>query len=659
MAIRITGMNSGLDTESIIAELVKAQKTKVDTLKKKQTKSEWKQEAWKELNTKITKLYNGVLTDMRYESEYMKKATKVSNSNALSVITGSSAVNGIQSVQVDKLAQQGSLIGAKLNGNYNGNTKLSALGVDGNSVLKVKVNGKEKAINLNANTTIGGLVESLQNAGLNASFDTKNQRFFISSKTSGAASDFSFDFSDENVKFKLGLGTAMTEKDIQSYLDSYDYDETDVAAKAQELADVYMGEISIAKNTISGYESSKQALIDEKGYDASRSVEDLTQALKDLEEDTTLSEDDKAAQKTELEKQLELAKEYANYDTKIAAQNANITQFETYVNVTENPDGTKTASATTDLTDKVRADYARALAYAQSVADTYGASGFTNFATKRDGQDAVIRVNGAEFTSNNNVFEINGLTITAQQETHGEEVTITTDDDTEGIYDMVKNFLTDYNSLINEMDKLYNAETAKGYEPLTDEEKEAMSEKEIEKWEQKIKDSILRRDDTLSTVSEAMKEIMLEGVSVNGKQMYLSDFGIETLGYWNAEDNEKNAYHIAGDPDDASTKNGIDKLKTAIAHDPNSVIGFFTGLTKSLWGKLNGLMTKTDYSSSFTVYEDVRMKEEYDSYTEKIKKQEDKVTALEDKWYAKFSAMETALAKLQSNQSAVTSLLGG
>lgn len=274
------------------------------------------------------------------------------------------------------------------------------------------------------------------------------------------------------------------------------------------------------------------------------------------------------------------------------------------------------------------------------------------------GEDAVIELNGAEFTSSNNVFQINGLTITALEETD-EAVTITTSEDTDGIYDMIKNFIKEYSTLINEMDKLYNADSAKDYEPLTDEEKDAMSEKEIEKWEQKIKDSVLRRDSTLSTVSSALKEIMMGGIEVNGKTMHLSDFGIETLGYWNAADNEKNAYHINGDEDDEFTKNNEDKLRAAIANDPDSVVAFFTGLSKSLWGKVNTLMTKTDYSSSFTVYEDVRMKEEYDAYSEKIKKQEDKITALEDKWYKKFSAMETALAKMQSNQSAVTSLLGG
>ena len=58
-------------------------------------------------------------------------------------------------------------------------------------------------------------------------------------------------------------------------------------------------------------------------------------------------------------------------------------------------------------------------------------------------------------------------------------------------------------------------------------------------------------------------------------------------------------------------------------------------------------------------YDDKKMKEDYDSYKDKIKKQEARLTALEDKWYKKFSAMETALARMQSNQSAISSLLGG
>ena len=58
-------------------------------------------------------------------------------------------------------------------------------------------------------------------------------------------------------------------------------------------------------------------------------------------------------------------------------------------------------------------------------------------------------------------------------------------------------------------------------------------------------------------------------------------------------------------------------------------------------------------------YDDKKMKEDYDDYTVKIAELEQKLADYEDKWYAKFSKMETALAKMQSNASAVTSLLGG
>ena len=279
-------------------------------------------------------------------------------------------------------------------------------------------------------------------------------------------------------------------------------------------------------------------------------------------------------------------------------------------------------------------------------------------AYRTEGQDAEIYLNGALFTSNTNTFEINGLTITANAET-ADEFTLTTTDDTDGIYDMVKNFIKEYNELIIEMDKLYNADAAKGYEPLTDEEKEAMSEKEIEKWEEKIKDSILRKDSTLNSVSSAMKSIMMQGVKMSdGRTMSLSDFGINTLGYFNAAENERGAYHIDGNPDDDDTKDKADKLKTAIANNAEQAVEFFVGLTRGLYEKLGSMMKKTQYSSSFTLYDDLAMKDDYKDYTDKITKQEQKITDFEDRYYRKFSAMETALAKLTAKESALSGLFG-
>ena len=53
------------------------------------------------------------------------------------------------------------------------------------------------------------------------------------------------------------------------------------------------------------------------------------------------------------------------------------------------------------------------------------------------------------------------------------------------------------------------------------------------------------------------------------------------------------------------------------------------------------------------------MKTDYDNYTTKIKQMEEKLNDYEDKWYKKFSKMETAMAKMQSKTNALSGLLGG
>lgn len=517
MAMRMTGMMSGLDTESIIQELVSARRKKVDVQKKAQTKLEWKQDAWKELNTKLKSFQQKYLSNMRFSDAYTKKTTKVSNSNAVSVITGAEAVNGVQTLKVNQLAKNAYLTGDAIGGGEQNLTALSTLGeikdgsggtfdISGTNGGKGNINltlgdGTEINIEVSNDTTISSIMTQLKEKGLNVSFDEKWQRLSISSKDSGAKNDF-----------KIGAGT------------------------------------------------------DENGLKALEAL------------------------------------------------------------------GLKTT----------------------------GTDGNKKFTNKIDAQDAEIVLNGSTYTHSNNSFEINGLTITALAANPDEEITITTEQDTDGIYDMVKNFLKEYNELINEMSKLYNADSAKGYEPLTDEEKEAMSDKEVEKWETKIKDSILRRDENISSVSSGLREIMAQGVEVDGKTMHLFDFGIDMLSYFEAPENERYAYHIDGDSDDGYTMNKDDKLKSMIKNDPDSVISFFMGLSRDLYNKMSDMSKSVDgYRSFGSFYDDKKMKSDYDDYKTKIAEMEAKVNAYEDKWYKKFSRMETALAKMQSNASAVTGLLGG
>ena len=642
MAMRMTGMMSGMDTESIIQELVAAKRTKVDDVKKKQTKLEWKQDAWKELNTKLKNLQSKYVSNMRFSTAYMKKTTKVSNSSAVSVITGENAVNGVQSLQVKQLAKTGYLTGAEMKsakGRLTALSKLSDLtggeSITGSGQIKIKAGSKEVSMNITADTTISDVMTQLKNAGLNANFDEKQQRLFVSARESGKANDFSIAGLDANGQAALsalGISTAPDAATMAEYEEWAKYAGADDDAAANLPSSLYQEELD---KSVEGYLTSYKQL--------SASIADLNEQLKDADEESKAG-----IEKTIAEQEKKLKEITDNYIT---------------VSETQDSDGntTYTATAKETLTKSITQPYIDRANYAKKVVDGKVSISASDGSSKIDGQDAIIYLNKAKFTNPTNSFEINGLTITALNETKdGEDVTITTQDDTDGIYDMIKNFLKEYNSIINEMDKLYNAESASKFEPLTDDEKESLSDAEVEKYEKKIKDALLRRDSNLSSIRTAFTTTMSSGVTVSGKKMYLSDFGIDTLGYFNAADNEKNAYHIDGDPDDENTSGNADKLKSLISADPDTVVSFFSSLSRELYSSMNKLSSAVEgYRSYGSFYDDKKMKSDYSDYTTKIAELEQKVNDYEDKWYSKFSKMETALAKMQSNSSAISSLLGG
>jgi flagellar hook-associated protein 2 len=289
------------------------------------------------------------------------------------------------------------------------------------------------------------------------------------------------------------------------------------------------------------------------------------------------------------------------------------------------------------------------------------------------GQNAQIYLNGAFFESSTNSFDINGLNINctgttgltdqakskpADQLTAEDynTITLTTGTDTDGIYKTIKNFIKEYNDLIKEMDTKYNADKATDYDILTDEQKSAMSEKEIEAWDTKIKDSLLRRDENLSSMIDTMKRSMQGAYEINGKQYSLASFGIETMSYFLAGANEKGVYHIDGDPDDNETSGNEDKLKAMIAADPDAVQEFFTKLTNDMYSTLSKKAASSVNSSYGSFYDDKAMGTQYTKYKTALSDYEKKLGDIEDKYYKQFSAMETALTKLQNSSSAITGL---
>lgn len=773
MPIRITGLNSGLDTEAIISALVSSYDYKTNKYKKAQTKLSWKQDAWKELNTKIYSLYNSV-GNLRLSSAYNLKSVTVSDSTKVSVKAASGSVNGTYSVQVTSLAKSGYLTGAQLDKGTSASSTLADLGyTGGEGKLSLTTGGVTTDIKVSETTTMQEVINQLKDAGVNASYDENNRRIYISAKKSGKENDFALAGGDANgnaILSKLGLSVASDANtaeyvELASYAgrnitdivngkkaaqetvdrltaENSDYEKAINYAKAAKAANDVVanangtGNLEMLKgvaklsdlenqfvatdgktykydadaNTYTGSDGNVYKYDDATGsYIAEKELEDGTKETLTLDRDNLVVAESMVKSYyliTETQKDGEIVKDTSAWDSfkktlsvietvekdgemdqnllteaKQAVADGAVDTFvsDAKARITSNTVTIKTNNVTLAADAKISADmtaeqiaaFEEKVAYAASIV-TVGADGkasvnltYNQGATRVNGSDATIYVNGAEYTGDSNTFSINGMTFTATgvtgsayDPTESNAVTATVNTDTQGIYDKIKDFLSQYNALINEMTKLYNADSAKGYEPLTDEEKDSLSDSEVEKWEAKIKDSLLRRDDTLSGLISAMTSAMSKGVSVNGETLYLSNFGIKTLGYFNAPKNEGNAYHIDGDEDDTNTSGNEDKLMKAIAEDPDKVLDFVKGLASNLYSTVSDKMKSTSLSSSYTVYNDKEMASEYSDYTSTIKKWQEKLEQQEDYYYKKFAAMETALSKLNSQTSSLTGMLG-
>lgn len=724
MAIRITGMYSGLDTESIINELASAQSYKKTKLVKAQKRLSWKQDSWKALNTKLYSFYQK-LDDLRMQGSYMKKKTVSSNPTAVSVVSKGGAPDGEQSISVSELAKSGFLTGGELKttsgGKVSADTKLEQLGIAANGTISVNTGSGFKKINVTKDMTVSQFVTQLNNAGVNANFDSGYQRIYINSKESGKEANFVLMGDNASGMDALAALGLLSEKDINSetnkkwadYMTNADDPTTRTQAYKdlinEEIArraaaykaeneklktqnetltkknediqkaydEAYPGATDTAadlKEKLYGHDEADgthvQGALEKKVSDTKTALETAQEELKQLKaadpQDAAAiaAKEQEVANKSqaasEAQSEFNTAKGKYSYLSEIEKNNQTITNNTNKINdnatrfVTDG-DGKAQEDAAGKLRSEVEAEFDAKVKQAKNAASYLGrATG-----VKIDGEDAKITLNGVDYTSSKNSFDINGMTITVMEKTD-KPVTLSTSDDVDGIYDMIKGLFTEYNKLINEMDAMYNADSAKGYDPLTSEEKDALTDDEVEEWEKKVKDSLLRRDSSLNSVASAMKEVMLRGAEVNGKTMYLSDFGINTLGYFKSADNEKNAYHIDGDKDDTATAANDDVLRTMIATDPETVMNFFTKLTNNMHDEMQKKMAAVkDTSSALTFYNDKLMQKEYDEYTTKIKKQEDKINALMDKWYTKFSKMETAMAKLESKNNSLSSLFGG
>lgn len=261
--------------------------------------------------------------------------------------------------------------------------------------------------------------------------------------------------------------------------------------------------------------------------------------------------------------------------------------------------------------------------------------------TETIGKDAKFSVNGIEIEQSSNTFDLNGVTVTLHEASEGTTVRVDVRHDVDAVVDKIKEFVNLYNELVDEFNLQMREETFRDYPPLTPQQREELSDKEIELWEERAKSGLLRSDPILNRVLGEMRTAL--GGTVQGLEgnKSLAQIGIST-GSW---------YEYG--------KLNIDetKLRAAIEEDPIGVQQIFTndgtnanelGLARRLDTVLKNNMERIkDTAGQASIpYDQSSLGNQIRDFESRIDLMEERLLRFEEAQWRKFTAMERVLGQL-------------
>ena len=258
-------------------------------------------------------------------------------------------------------------------------------------------------------------------------------------------------------------------------------------------------------------------------------------------------------------------------------------------------------------------------------------------------------------TRASNSFTLDGVNYTFTGLNEKKNITFASGVDTDSLVNKVKDFVGKYNSIMTKILKEVNAKkygedigSNKAYLPLTDAQRKEMTEDEIKKWEDKAKTGLLRRDQTLQDVANKLRSAMTS--MVDDKALF--QYGIDTKSWVDKGvltiDEEKLRARIEQDP------NGVAKLfssENGIASKVNDVISYAikgTGNSKGVLIDIAG----TDKSAS----NDNKIAKRLASLTESLSTLEVKLDKKRDFWWRKFTRLESYISSMNSQSTFLSSM---
>lgn len=283
-----------------------------------------------------------------------------------------------------------------------------------------------------------------------------------------------------------------------------------------------------------------------------------------------------------------------------------------------------------------------------------------------EGQNAIFEINGQEVYLNDNTYTLDGNTFTFNDNmTIGETYTVNIAKDSTTVKDALKKFVESYNKLIDDVYGYIGKSPAKDddgntYEPLTNAEKEEMSEDEITKWEEKAKQGVLYNDSTVSTIMSQMRSALYTNVTLDdGSKFGIYNLGIKTSSEWSEHGKlqiDENAFDKAFENNEDAIIKLFTDSDTGMMKKLNSVID---GAVKSS-GAVNtrGTLVRKAGKADSSVTTDSTIYKEMVKMQDRLKELQDRYDTKEEYWWKVFTNMETAMADLNSQTSYISSYLG-
>lgn len=263
------------------------------------------------------------------------------------------------------------------------------------------------------------------------------------------------------------------------------------------------------------------------------------------------------------------------------------------------------------------------------------------------GKDAQLDFKGSDGNNipitglSSNVANVNGMNINLLKAAPGTTVSINVQSDTEATFNSIKEFVDKYNEVIKKIETKITEPRYRDYAPLTDEQKEGMSEKEIELWEEKAKSGLLRGDQMLQNTLNSLRRATMDSVQgiANDEIQLLSEIGINTGDY----------------RDGGKLFINETKLKQALQDKPDEVMNLFTknngsgaGVGERIYKELKTSVDRLGERAGTpgTFVDNSTLSKRIREMNTEIANWQERLFRTEDRYWKQFTAMEKALNQM-------------